>query len=190
MKQTKQRGWLKDFILPVAIGLVVAFGFKTWVASAAEVPSSSMYPTIPGVSYTHFALITVNKLAIEFGQIHRGEVVLFHFPDDPSEIYVKRIIGMPGDTVKVTANAVYIDGKRLDESNVNIARYNGTATGTFHVPAGHYFMLGDNRPISEDSRLWTHKYVARSAIVGEANAVFFPFNKAGAISQSVTSPTK
>lgn len=190
MKQRNNVRWLKDFILPVGIGFLIAFGLKTWVASAAMVPSSSMYPTIPGVSYRHFALITVNKLSVEFGHIHRGEVVLFHYPDNPAEIYVKRVVGMPGDTVTVSSHAVYINGQELNESNADIARYNGTATGTFHVPANHYFMLGDNRPISNDSRLWKHKYVSRNAIVGEANLVIFPFGRAGSISQSLSAPAK
>lgn len=115
---------------------------------------------------------------------------MFHFPDNPSKLYVKRVIGLPGDTVTVTAHAVYINGAKLDESNADISRYNGTVTGTYHVPAGHYFMLGDNRPISDDSRLWVHKYVARSAIVGEANFILYPLNKIGAISQSVAAPNR
>lgn len=188
-EQQDKNNWVRDWILPVAIGVTVAFTLKTWVVTAAVVPSSSMYPTIPAVSTTDFAVISVNKLATEFGQIHRGEVVVFHFPDDPVQLFVKRVIGMPGDTVTVTSNAVYINGQKLDESNVNIAKSNGAVQGTYHVPAGHYFMLGDNRPISDDSRMWVHKYVARSAIVGEANLVIYPLNKLGAISQSVVRPS-
>ncbi|WAH39146.1 signal peptidase I [Alicyclobacillus dauci] len=176
-----------SWVLPIVIGVVVALGIKTCVVQANVVPSSSMYPTIPGVSPSNFALILDNKMATEFGQqIYRGEVVVFHFPDDPSKLYVKRVIGLPGDTVKVTANQVYINGKPLNESNPNIARSNGIETGTWKVPAGHYFMLGDNRPPSDDSRMWVHKYVSRSAIVGEAQFVLYPLNKMSSISQSLS----
>ena len=178
--------WLKDWAVPIAIGFVVAFGLKTWIASVAMVPSSSMYPTIPATS-RHHVYIVVNKLETEFGQkIFRGEVVVFHFPDNPKELFVKRVIGLPGDTVKVTAHAVYINGHKLNESNPDIATYNGTKLGTYHVPQGHYFMLGDNRPVSLDSRYWVHKYVARSAIVGEADMIIGPIANIGPISQSLS----
>lgn len=166
--------WIKNLVLPVGIGIFIAFGLKAFVASAAVVPSASMYPTIPAVSQTQFAVIAVDKLSIELSQIHRGEVVVFHFPDNPSELYVKRVVGMPGDTVQVTEKAVYINGQKLDESNLNIARSNGLEPGTYHVPTGFYFMLGDNRPASVDSRMWVNKYVARSAIVGEAKFYNIP----------------
>src|SRR5579875_2557500 len=180
-KQKEKQGLLKNWVLPIAIGVVIAFGIRNWVASGAEVPSSSMYPTIPALSKTDFSYIAVNKLAVEFGPIQRGEVVVFHYPDDPSQLFVKRVIGLPGDVVTVTEDAVYINGKKLNESNPNIAKSNGVEVGTYHVPSGHYFMLGDNRPISDDSRLWVHKYVDRSAIVGEADFVLYPFNKMQAI---------
>ncbi len=173
-------------VLPVVVAIIVVIFVRSYVAHADVVPSGSMYPTIPATSPTNFSLIVVNKLATEMGHIHRGEVVVFYAPDHPTTLYVKRVVGMPGDTVTVTAHAVYIDGKKLNESNPDIARWNGLALGTYHVPPGHYFMLGDNRPISDDSRLWIHKYVARSAIVGEADFVLYPFNRIGSISQSLS----
>lgn len=182
----KQFSWLKNWVLPVIVGVGIALLVRTWMVSVNKVPSSSMYPTIPALSAKHCAYIVVNKVATEFGSIHRGEVVVFHFPDNPRELYVKRVVGMPDDTVTVTRNAVFIDGEKLNESNPNIARSNGIHVGTFHVPPGHYFMLGDNRPVSDDSRLWVHKGVARSAIVGQADFVLFPLKKMGPISQRLS----
>ncbi len=172
--------------LSVLIFAVLVVFVRGFVAHADVVPSGSMYPTIPATSPSHFSLILVNQVATDFGAIHRGEVVVFHDPDDPKLLYVKRVVGMPGDTITVTAYAVYINGRKLDESNPDIARWNGTALGTYHVPAGHYFMLGDNRPISDDSRLWIHKYVARSAIVGEADFILYPINRIGPINETVS----
>lgn len=190
MKQQSKFRWLKEWVLPIVIGIVVAFGLKTWVVSAAVVPSSSMYPTIPATR-THHVYILDNKLATDFGRkISRGEVIVFHFPDDPKELYVKRVIGLPGDTVKVTAHAVYINGQKLNESNPNIAKSNEPKLGTYHVPAGHYFMLGDNRTVSIDSRYWIHKYVARSTIVGKADFILAPFSNVGSISQSLSAQTR
>ncbi|MFD1673187.1 signal peptidase I [Alicyclobacillus fodiniaquatilis] len=186
MKQSNYFRWLTEWIVPIVIGVIVAFGIKTWVVSAAVVPSSSMYPTIPATG-THHVYILDNKLEIDFNRkIYRGEVVVFHFPDAPKELYVKRVIGLPGDTVKVTANAVYINGEKLNESNPNIAKSNLPRLGTYHVPLGHYFMLGDNRTVSFDSRYWVNKYVARSAIVGEADFILAPISNIGPISQKLS----
>lgn len=176
MSQQKRQNWLTGWVLPIAIGVAIALCIRQWVVSAAYVPSESMYPTIPNPCY-----ILVNKLATEIHSIKRGEVVVFHFPDDPSQLYVKRVVGMPGDTVKVTNNAVYINGKKLPEPDITVPNVRGF--GTYTVPAGHYFMMGDNRPVSDDSRFWTKKYVARSAIVGEADFVLFPFGKMKGIAQ-------
>lgn len=176
MNQQKRQGWLTGWVLPIVIGVAIALCIRQWVVSAAFVPSSSMYPAIPNPCY-----ILVNKLATNLRAIHRGEVVVFHFPDDPSQLYVKRVVGLPGDTVTVTNTAVYIDGKKLPEPN--ITQDNVRGLGTYKVPAGHYFMMGDNRPISDDSRFWVHKYVSRSAIVGEADVVLFPFDKMKGIMQ-------
>lgn len=180
--------WGRSRLLPFLIPLIVVVFVRGFVAHADVVPSSSMYPTIPATSPRHFSFIVVNKLATELGHIHRGEVVVFWAPDHPHTLYVKRVVGMPGDTVTVTSHAVYINGRQLNESNPDIARWNGFALGTYHVPPGHYFMLGDNRPVSDDSRLWVHKYVARSAIVGEADFVIYPLNRIGPISQSLAKP--
>ncbi|MDQ0190772.1 signal peptidase I [Alicyclobacillus cycloheptanicus] len=163
-------------MVPAVIGVAIALGSHQWVAYAADVPTDSMNPTIPAPCY-----VVVDKLATELARPYRGEVVLFHFPDDPSQIYVKRIIGMPGDTVKVTYDHIYINGKLLSEPWPHGANEYGL--GTYHVPSGHYFMMGDNRPVSFDSRFWQHPYVARSAIIGQAQYVFLPLSKLGAIQQ-------
>jgi signal peptidase I len=169
----KNHAWLREicgWVMPIVIGVAIAFTIRTWVVSAAEVPSASMEPTIPDPCY-----ILVNKLSTEFSKPYRGEVVVFRFPDDTSQTFVKRIIGLPGDTVKVTNTAVYINGKLLKEPYAKGPNLDGL--GTYHVPPGHYFMMGDNRPVSKDSRFWQHKYVARSAIIGQAEFVVFPLNK-------------
>lgn len=176
MSQQKSQNWLTGWLLPIVIGVAIALCIREWVVSAAYVPSSSMYPTIPNPCY-----ILVNKIETNIHGVHRGEVVVFHFPDDPKQLYVKRVIGMPGDTVTVTYNAVYIDGKKLAEPVIKKPNVRGL--GTYKVPQGHYFMMGDNRPISDDSRYWVHKYVAKSAIVGEADVVLFPFGKFKGIAQ-------
>ena len=164
-----------DWVWPICIGVAVAFSVQHWLFGFATVPTGSMSPTIPNPCY-----ILDDHLATELHAPYRGEVVLFHWPDNPKLIFVKRIIGMPGDTVHVTYNKVYINGKLLD---VPSAVLPNIKSGTWHVPAGHYFMMGDNRSISDDSRDWIHPYVARAAIIGRADFVIFPFNKMSRIPQ-------
>lgn len=179
----ENRNWFRGYVLPILIGVAIAFIIRTWIGIPARVPSASMYPTIPAKDQSDQSWVLVNKMATEFGKVHRGEVVVFHYPKDPKLLYVKRVIGLPGDTVTVTETAVYINGQKLDEPNPGIAKSNGTKLGTYKVPPGEYFMMGDNRPVSDDSRYWGS--VKRSAIVGEADFVLYPFNKMGGISQSL-----
>lgn len=163
-------GW----VWPIGVGVLVALAIMRWVVSFAVVPTGSMWPTIPNPCY-----ILVDHLATEFSEPHRGEIVLFHFPDDPSRIFVKRIIGMPGDTITIHDNQVFVNNHPLSEPYLQ-QRTTGTF-GPYNVPAGDYFMLGDNRIVSEDSRYWDHKYVPKSSIIGRADYVIWPFAKWSAI---------
>jgi signal peptidase I len=161
---------LWNWIWPIAIGILIAKAVTIWVFGFAYVPTSSMYPTI-----NNPCRIFVDHVATEIQKPYEGEVVLFHWPDNPKEIFVKRIIGMPGDTIVVKNGHVYRNGKVLKEPYLHVVTKGNY--GPYHVPAGHYFMMGDNRNVSDDSRDWIHKYVARSAIVGRADAVVWPLSK-------------
>ncbi|MCL6548077.1 MAG: signal peptidase I [Alicyclobacillus sp.] len=163
-------GWL----WPVALGAAVARGLMTWVVSFAEVPTGSMYPTIPNPCY-----ILVDHIATEWFPPYRGEVVLFPWPDHPGTIFVKRIIGLPGETVAIRGGHVYINGRVLNEPY--LTQSTPGRFGPVRVPEGSYFMLGDNRANSDDSRLWVHPYVPRSALIGRADLVIWPLYKAHAI---------
>ncbi|WP_258109709.1 signal peptidase I [Alicyclobacillus sp. SP_1] len=167
-----------DWVWPIALGCAVAWGIIQWVVSFAVVPTGSMYPTIPNPCY-----ILVNHLVTEFSPIHEGEVVVFHYPDDTKEIFVKRVIGTPGDTVYIHGGKVYVNGKVLPEPYLHGEPTLGTF-GPYHVPKGKYFMMGDNRQNSFDSRFWKpHKYVPRSYIIGSADFVIWPLSKVEPIPQ-------
>ncbi len=166
---------LWEWFWPIGSGVGIALIIMRFVVSVAYVPTPSMVPVIPSP-----CRIIVNHLATEFSNIYEGEIVLFHFPDDPSKIYVKRVIGLPGDTIDIHNGHVYRNGEILNEPYLHGLVTEGTF-GPYHVPEGHYFMLGDNRNISDDSRLWVHKYVSRSAIIGRADYVIWPIFKANSI---------
>jgi signal peptidase I len=162
--------WARDLILPVSIGVTIAFASRTYGVSAAEVVSGSMEPTLPYPTY-----LLVDHFAIKFGQPYRGEVILFRAPPHTTTEtpLLKRIIGMPGETVTIQAGHVYINGTVLNEPYLHGIVTQGTF-GPYHVPQGEYFVMGDNRNNSFDSRFWQNHYVPRSDIVGRIDAVLWP----------------
>lgn len=162
-----------DWLWPIILGCVVAYAIMRWIVSFALVPTESMAPNIPNPCY-----IVVDHLATEFHKPYEGEVVLFHYPDNTKEIFVKRIIGLPGDTVQIKQGKVYVNGKQLPESYLPGGLVTEGTWPTYHVPANSYFMLGDNRNVSADSRYWIHKYVPLSYIIGRADYVVWPLAKA------------
>ena len=113
--------------------------------------------------------VIVNRLSYRLGSPQRGDIIVFHFPRDPKEEYIKRVIGLPGDEVEVKNNAVYVNGQRLDESYLKVTT---NYIGTWRVPEGQLFVLGDNRNNSSDSHDWGT--VPMDYVVGKAILVYWP----------------
>lgn len=135
----------------------------------ARVPSESMEKTIM-TGDRFFG----NRLAYLFSDPERFDIVVFKYPDDESQLFVKRVIGLPGETVEIKEGKVYINGSEtpLDDSftpETPIGDY-----GPYVVPEDSYFMLGDNRNHSGDSRFWKQPYVEKEKIVGKAILRYFP----------------
>jgi len=145
----------------IGLAIVLALLWKTFVFTKVEVISGSMMDTLQVGDR-----LIASKMPYIFGEVQRGDIMVFHFPDDENEIYIKRVIGLPGETVEIINGYVYIDGVLLEEDYVRGERYGNY--GPYLVPQGEYFMLGDNRLNSEDSRAWKDKYVSKSQIVGKA----------------------
>lgn len=114
------------------------------------------------------------------GDIERYDILVFALPDEPDTVYIKRVIGLPGETVVVCDGSVYADGVRLDDSFVKNPM-NTKGDGTYVVPDGCYFVMGDNRNQSDDSRFWTEKYVPVENVEGKAKFIVFPFKNIGAV---------
>ncbi len=157
--------WIKT----IAAALVMAWFITTFLIVNAQVPSGSMENTV----MTGDRLIA-NRLSYLFSEPKRFDIVVFKFPDDESKLYIKRIIGMPGDTVTIRNNEIYINDSTepLDDSFIKEPMY--TPDAVYHVPEGHYFMMGDNRNNSSDSRFWQNTYVAEDKILGKAIFKYFP----------------
>ncbi|MHB1087966.1 MAG: signal peptidase I [Acidimicrobiales bacterium] len=167
--------WLVILVVAVSVSMLV----RTYGIQQFSIPSGSMIPTLDIGDR-----ILVNKLGVEFGTINRGDIVVFRHPPKalttcapPVEpIFIKRVIGLPGDVITSKGSTVYVDGKALKQTWQTTSPF-GPAIGRVVVPANHYFMMGDNRGESCDSRYWGT--VPRSDIIGKAFLRIWPFNRIG-----------
>lgn len=170
---------LKSWIFTLGITLVLIFLLKTYVIVNATVPTGSMENTImPGDNLFGYRLAYINE------EPRRGDVIFFYFPDDETQQFVKRIIGLPGETVRITEGKVYITGTdgvevELEEPYLKEEWTRGTGPFEFHVPEDCYFTMGDNRNNSQDSRFWSNPYVAKDKIIGKAIWTYYPFDRFG-----------
>lgn len=163
-----------DLLQDLAIAVVVCVLLITYVVQAFRVDGTSMAPGL-----VDGERILVNKLGYHFQTIERGDVVVFWYPDDPDISFIKRVIGLPGETIEIRHGEVLIDGRSVEESYVATKNSDGQNYPQIHVRPGHYFVLGDNRRGSNDSRNWG--LVPRRYIYGEAFLKIWPLSKLGPI---------
>ena len=162
-----------EWIAVIAIALVATFLIRTFVVEPFVVPTGSMLNTIQEGDR-----VIASRLAYVKDDPQRYDIVIFKYPDDEKQYYVKRIVGLPGETVEVVNGVVYVtktDGKtvQLDDSFVTKETPTGNY-GPYTVPADSYFMMGDNRNHSEDSRFWQNKFVKKNKIVGKVEFRYYP----------------
>ncbi|MCD8214261.1 MAG: signal peptidase I [Clostridiales bacterium] len=158
--------WAKTILA----ALIFAYLITTFIIVNAQVPSGSMKDTI-----NEGDRLVANRLSYLFSDPQRFDIVVFKFPDNEDLYYIKRIIGLPGETVEIKDGKVYIDGSEepLDDSFIKEPMY-VEADAVYEVPEDSYFMLGDNRNNSADSRKWVNKYVKRNKILGKAIFKYYP----------------
>jgi signal peptidase I len=176
-----------DWLVTIVGAIAIVLAIKAWVVNPYRIPSSSMEPTLhcarPGAGCESRLSdrVLANRFIYHFRSPRRGEIIVFNTPTAAAEAacnasgtFVKRLIGLPGETVNERNGVLYIDGKRLNEPYIQRARRDHRS-GTWKVPAGHYFFMGDNRIQSCDSRAWGS--VARSALIGEVFMTYWPPNR-------------
>ncbi|MGD9694054.1 MAG: signal peptidase I [Thermoleophilia bacterium] len=178
----------RDVVLPIAVALALAFVVQAAVAKPYEIPSASMYPTIKTSDR-----VIANRLIYRFRDIERGDIVVFHPPQSAVDTcgaeaggttpYIKRVIGLPGDTVEVVANGpTLVNGTpfTVEQAGPNPMQRGGVRSRSFKVPAGHLFVMGDNRPDSCDSHQWMpDPYVPISSVIGQAEVTYWPITRWG-----------
>ena len=166
MKKTSIAKELWEYVKMIIFVVVFVLVVNNFLIINAKIPSESMENTIMTGDR-----IFGNRLAYLLGDPERYDIVIFRYPDDESQLFIKRVIGLPGETVEIIDGKVYIDGSEtpLDDSftpETPTGNY-----GPYTVPEGCYFMLGDNRNNSRDSRFWQNPYVEDS---GKSRAEIFP----------------
>lgn len=165
---------LAEFLEALGLAALVAALVIGFVAQAFRVQGQSMEPTLHDGER-----LLVEKLSYRFREPRRGEVVVFRVPGDPSRRFIKRVIGLPGDVIEFRDGRVVLNGHLLEEPYA--AGPTRGPKGPEVVPPGRYFVLGDNRANSEDSRFAEVGFVPRRYLIGRAVWVFWPLSRAGPV---------
>ena len=169
---------IKSFAFTLLITIAVVFVLKNFIIINAKVPTGSMENTImPGDNILGLRLAYVTE------EPERGDIIFFYFPDDETQKYVKRIIGLPGETITIVDGKIYINDSEvpLEEEYLKEEWTRGTGPYIFEVPEDSYFCLGDNRNRSADAREWNNPYVTKEKIIGKALFTYFPFERMGVV---------
>jgi signal peptidase I len=174
---------LIEWLIVIVAAVLVSLLIRTYVFQTFFIPSGSMEPTLQIGDR-----IIVNKLSVEFGTIHVGDILVFKASkavaltgptgcDDKVADLVKRVIGVPGDHLVSKGNTIYVNGKPLKQPWTHVAQIGVKPLKPTYVTKNHYFMMGDNEPGSCDSRYWG--LIPRSAVIGKAFARIWPLSRLG-----------
>ena len=167
----------------MVVALLVSVGLRSFAFQTFYIPSGSMEPTLLVGDR-----VVVDKLAVRFGTINRGDILVFHAPPGENcggakvEDLIKRVIGLPGDRLWSVGSVIWVNGSPLKEKWPHyepLGQAIASSDNPYVVPTGHYFMMGDNHPDSCDSRMWGT--ITRSEVVGKAFFRVWPINRIGSI---------
>ena len=166
----RMRSWVRDVVVAVAASAFIII----FLYQPVRVEGTSMLPMLKDQDR-----LFINKMAYRIEDIHRGDVVVFEYPEDHSKSYIKRVIALPGDDLRIEDGTVYVNGKRLIEKYVPSRYADDRSEPEMVIPKHEYFVMGDHRSISSDSRDFGP--VDRSLIYGKAAFVYWPMDQAGVV---------
>lgn len=172
-KRSGGRFWAESVGMTLALAALLLF-LSQKVLINARIPSPSMENTIRTGDQ-----LFGNRLAYWNRDPARFDIIIFYFPDDETQRFIKRVIGLPGETVEIRDGKVYIDGADTPLRDDFCPETPTGNYGPYVVPEDSYFVMGDNREISRDSRFWEHPYVSRDEIIGQAVFRYWPLSEAG-----------
>lgn len=166
--------WTTSWVRDIAVSVMVSAFIIVFLYQPVRVEGTSMLPTLVNEDR-----LFINKIAYRVGEIHRGDVVVFLYPHDHSKSYIKRVIALPGDDVRIDRGQVYVNGKYVKEDYVPL-RYTDERSAPETIVGPHeYFVLGDHRSVASDSR--DFGMVDRSLIYGKAAFVYWPMDQVGVV---------
>lgn len=176
MKNNSTLKEILSWIITIGLAFLIAMFIRTYIFELVDVPTGSMLNTIQ----LNDKFIE-NKFIYRFEPIKRGDIVVFKYPDDPSVNFVKRVIGVGGDTIEIKNGILYRNGVAINEPYLKEPMNKNGIYGPYKVLPDHYFMMGDNRNESLDSRFWKQKYVSKDAILGKIVYRIWPLNRIGSM---------
>ena len=154
--------------------ILVAWFLQAYLVKPFQIPSESMEKTIdPGDR------ILVNRLAYRFGEIQRGDVIVFKSPQDPDTDFVKRVIALAGDTIEVRRGQVILNGVPQVEDYINADAPDFSSFPATEIPPGNVFVMGDNRANSQDARFWSPPWLSVDSVLGKAFFTYWPPSRLG-----------
>jgi signal peptidase I len=190
--KTKSKSVLREYIEAIIVAILLALVIRAFVVQAFKIPSGSMKSTLlvgDHILVTKFAygikIPFMDTEVFDFGGPQRKDIVVFRYPVDPDKDFIKRVIGLPGDTIRIQNKRVFVNDKELDEPYVQHTDHGvlpGSVSprdnfGPIVVPQNSYFVMGDNRDESYDSRFW--KFVDKSVLKGKALIIYWSWNGEG-----------
>lgn len=165
----RKKSIVLEMIEVIVIALALAFFIKTYVAGNFYIPSESMVPTIEVNDK-----VVVTNFSYWFSEPQRGDIIVFKYPMDTKRDYIKRCIGLPGEIIEFKNSKLYVNGEQVEElylpDGLEFEDF-----GPIEVPEGQYFMCGDNRNHSADSRSWG--FLPKNLIIGKAQFIYWPFDR-------------
>jgi signal peptidase I len=164
------RSWFRDILFAFATAIFIVI----FVIQPVKVEGTSMQPRLVDQER-----IFVNRFIYRFTDIHRGDVVVFWYPRDKSKSFIKRVAAIPGDEIEIRYGSVYVNGTRIQEPYLKPEYRDHESFHKITVPADHYFVLGDHRNSSNDSRNWG--FVPRDLIYGKAVFSYWPMSRVGPV---------
>jgi len=169
------RSWTRDLAIALGLAIVVMI----FLYQPVKVEGTSMFPLLSDQER-----IFINKFVYRFEPIERGDVVVFWYPLDRSKSFIKRVVGLPGETIEIRMGHVYINGQELADQYVPAGYLDGTNSASRRIPSDSYFVMGDHRDSSNDSRVFGP--VARPYIYGKAVFAYWPVDHFGSLSPTST----
>ncbi len=164
------RGWARDLVIALGLAMVIVI----FLYQPVKVEGTSMAPLLNDQER-----IFINKFVYHFGPVERGDIVVFWYPMDRSKSFIKRVIGLPGELVEGRHGRVYVNGQLLPEPYIRAEYADQSSFGPVRVPEGQYFLMGDHRSSSNDSRMFGP--VEERFIYGKAVFAYWPVSRIGAI---------